>query len=273
MKTRSIHPLRRTLLCWAAALTVGLVSLLGSNSANAQSTYTMDVLNVNYSGMTTTGGTVYIPYVLTSGSAVTGLGSSFNVAFTWTALSGSGDLWTTTPLTDTGRFGFTPDKTSLFTGLPTNNTTSETAAGGIFDAIGGLIGNGSIDVLGTFSIAAAAAPFAAGYSIIDDQVSYRGNASGAFVGSTYFSAYWASPVEGTIQTTKTHGQTGFFQYTAFSDGSPGNEGTVPLLRMGNVTGGSITYMPVPEPSGLILIGAVGVLVVLRRERKSQTKNA
>jgi len=267
-----------------------------SNAQAQQSAYTMDWTTASFVGMGPNGGVVVVSYNLTSGPAVAGLGSSYSTTFTVSDLTGIGGaagndyVWYQPGLNQTNWanvIGTEFDIASLLTNLPANNLetgeglsdngvspTSLESADGFYRSN---IAAGNLDQLGTFTVSTSAAPLVAGYTIVNDSVEYFSRFND--VSTTAHPGYlqqgvWAAPegspdgptvfaLSGSLFLA--HGQTATFDFTAYDN----VDTTDQIFQNGrgfwNATG-TVTYEVVPEPSGVMMLGAAGLVSVFRRRR-------
>ncbi|MFY0481076.1 DUF11 domain-containing protein [Flavobacterium sp. PLA-1-15] len=235
--------------------------------AISTSVYTMNipssVTNANAS-FGTNGGSFNLVYNLTSGTAVAGLGTSFNVPFTFTDFSntatGVNHTWQSA-FDWSGILSILPNTASLYTSLPVNNTTAEEITGSpsaltiTDDKIRWLLLTNRIDQLGTFKTTIGDLPSTTGQlSSYSTQTNLRlwsvHNAS--YTNTTdYQSAYYARMIdlvsgggEGTTATyTTNYGRTENWLYTAFDNsavaGNAENSGYRGLI---SVLSNTITYV-------------------------------
>lgn len=228
----------------------------------SQSVYTMNiaasVANANIS-FGINGGTFNIVYTLTSGSAVPGLGNSFNVPFTYSDLNNSATgvnhVWQVA-YDFFGSIAIVPDSNSLYAGLPPNNTnTSEDVSGSSNTFSDGrfryLLQTSRIDQLGSFTTTFGNLPvLSTSLSSYSSQTNLRLWSThnleyNASLPTQWFSGYYARPLDqNTLSTqdpniaplTTNYGATHNWIYTAFDAPggtnamSQGTRGLIQILR-------------------------------------------
>ena len=202
------------------------------------------------------GGTFNLVYTLTSGPSVSGIGASFNVPFSYSDFNNTATsvnhTWRTYATSAT-EFKILPNATSLYTGLPTNNTQEENHSGTSSVSVEGrmsyLLSSGRISPLGTFTTTIGNLPTNALASISSytDLNLYSVGAAisgvGANLNTTYTSAYLAKMQAQTLVNTAAHsgtvpfaskyGTTYVWDYTALRNGSStaDDEGTRGLITI------------------------------------------
>ncbi len=126
----------------------------------SQSVYTLNIA-ATLAGATfgANGGSFNLVYTLTSGNAVSSLGNTFNIPFSYSALNNSvnaqNHTWEKFDASTT-QFRILPSTTALYTGLPLNNKTAKDTSGfGTTISVDGplryLLSTGRITQLGTFT--------------------------------------------------------------------------------------------------------------------------
>ncbi|MFN3850360.1 MAG: hypothetical protein ACK4NY_13075 [Spirosomataceae bacterium] len=210
----------------------GILDSVETACGNTNTVYSMDPAQTSYTGFGTDGGYFDIKYVLQSGTAVPSLGNSFNIRVNYSDFTnnfGADNKWEGAT-GETTYAGIKPNVTTLYTGLPSTNTTTENATGSSFDiAFNGLITSGAIQKLGTFSISIGAVPSASGYELVSQSINIF-SVQNAASSSNWLSGYYARPqvqtainpvnAASTLPYTASHGQTYIYDYTAFSSTAP-----------------------------------------------------
>ena len=297
MKSAS-HPLSDRFMKNSRCLAPALFSMMLAAPSilhGQQSVYEMDWTSASFAGMGLNGGTVVVAYKLTSGSAVVGLGSSYNVTFTVSDLTSVGTaagndyVWYQPGSNQSapGVIGTEYDIASLLTNLPANNQltgsglSDNAASPSINESPDGFfranIASGNLDQLGTFTVTSSAAPVISGYSLVEDTVQYYSvfnyvstSAHPGFIQQGVWAAPQGSvvglpgnPSTGPLFTD--HGDTATFDFTAFDN----LDDPSPIFQNGRGfwnASGRVTFETVPEPSGAMLLGSAGFLILLRRRR-------
>nr|MCU0324130.1 VCBS repeat-containing protein [Spirosomataceae bacterium] len=210
----------------------GILDTVESSCGNSNTVYAQDLTGTVYTGFGTDGGYFDIKYTLQSGTAVPSLGSSFMVRVNYSDFTnnfGADNKWEgATSLTTYA--GIKPNVTTLFTGLPSTNTTTETPSGSSFDIIfNNLITSNAIQKLGTFSINIAPVPSPVGYEVVSQSINIFSDQNAAS-SSSWLSGFYARPQvqtainsvnqSSTLSFTASHGQTYIYDYTAFSSSAP-----------------------------------------------------
>ncbi|XZF16544.1 GEVED domain-containing protein [Chitinophagaceae bacterium MMS25-I14] len=200
------------------------------------------------------GGTVNLVYNLTSGTALPGIGSSFNVPMQFSdlnAANGTNHQWASYASgalsTGPGTFVICPNAQdltagsgSIYNGLPANNTTTESLSGisnqnAIDEFMTTYLGNNSIDLNGTFTTTIGNYPAVpSGYAITSQTFQLQGrnnsNISNPNPSNVVNSAWYVKPIDqpavfvpglASQQTPVTvpYNATYKWKYAAFSNGS------------------------------------------------------
>ncbi len=221
-----------------------LLSIAGV--ANADSFYKPNYNSANLMGWDgVNGGDVVVPYTLSSGSAVPGLGTTFNITYNFspfTGIQGSGYEMELT----TGSFGNSLDiRPDDIFGLPTA------------PAVGSQWGT-------TISVQAPpAAP--AGWSLVSEQTTLGWwGILGAQNSETLADVTPGS----TVQLLLNHGNSLELSWEVSAGGFAGSDRFDSNGRFfnddGDATGGIHIAFAVPEPSSVLLFGIAGVVFGLRR---------
>ncbi|MFY7844254.1 hypothetical protein [Chryseobacterium gambrini] len=232
------------------------------------SVYTMNgtasVANANAS-FGVNGNTFNLVYTLTSGPAVSGLGNSFNVPFTYSDFNNTATAvdhtWASADTSGTN-VRLLPNTNSLYTNLPTNNTTTESTAGASADAsdVGFrfLLGTGAINQLGTFTSSIGNLPSISGIlsNLNTSDLTFTSVHNHVFQGSPlnrrfWFSGYYARPADLITEEPVVTGRTAIFPvsfgstqnwiYTAFDSADPGNATNGGSRGLITILGNSVTY--------------------------------
>ncbi|NMR35581.1 DUF11 domain-containing protein [Chryseobacterium aquaticum] len=205
------------------------------------SVYTLNLTNTLSSATSTfnaNGSTFNLVYDLTSGTAVSGLGTAFNVPFTYSDFNNIATsvnhTWSGIVNTS-GVISILPDTNSLYTSLPANNSTSESFAGAGSSPDQRFrfwLSTGAINQLGTFtttigtlpaisgqlsSLQSSTDPLLSAYSVFN----YSTNATSATSG--YYAKLNAQTNVNTVNAINTlpydvlFGSTNLWDYTAFDD--------------------------------------------------------
>ncbi|SDM03044.1 DUF11 domain-containing protein [Chryseobacterium taihuense] len=203
--------------------------------------YTLNLINTLSSATNTfnaNGSTFNLVYDLTSGTAVSGLGTTFNVPFTYSDFNNTATsvnhTWSGIVNTS-GVISILPDTNSLYTSLPANNSTSEAFAGAGSSPDQRFrfwLSTGAINQLGTFtttigtlpaisgqlsSLQSSTDPLLSAYSVFN----YSTNATSATSG--YYAKLNAQTNVNTVNAINTlpydvlFGSTNLWDYTAFDD--------------------------------------------------------
>lgn len=245
---------------------------------------------VNFSAMGVNGGTVFVPYLLTSGPQVPGLSTGYWASFTVGDLTGTGSVagndyrWLQPFQNQTvtsGMIGVVPELGSLMTALPANNLeslnmndVSPTTAQSVDGWFQEKIALGTIDLLGTFTVTSGAAPTApAGYQIVQDALLYYSNFNAYFeTNGIAYGGIWAAPqgapngpgnASSSGSITVQHGGTTTFDFTAFDD--PADSRTFGISGRGLWNAyGFVAYDTVPEPAGALMATCSCLLLWKRR---------
>jgi uncharacterized repeat protein (TIGR01451 family) len=206
------------------------------------------------------GGSLNLVYTLTSGPAIAGIGTSFNVSMGYTDLNntatGADNRWDNIavfgtrvvllPVTNGTATG------SIYANLPTNNRQQEliTAPNGSDRFFSTRTAGGAVDLLGNFSLTFGNYPsLPAGVTIVSDALSLLNNGNLSANGNGYNQGgFWLKPTGQTDISTDTGGGTNAFpiaigttvpyKYSAFSNGSTYPDNT--NLRGVGITG-SVTF--------------------------------
>lgn len=205
------------------------------------SVYTLNLTNTLSSATSTfnaNGSAFNLVYDLTSGTAVSGLGTAFNVPFTYSDFNNTATsvnhTWSGIVNTS-GVISILPDTNSLYTSLPANNSTSESFAGAGSSPDQRFrfwLSTGAINQLGTFtttigtlpaisgqlsSLQSSTDPLLSAYSVFN----YSTNATSATSG--YYAKLNAQTNVNTVNAINTlpydvlFGSTNLWDYTAFDD--------------------------------------------------------
>ncbi|MBW8522891.1 DUF11 domain-containing protein [Chryseobacterium chendengshani] len=182
------------------------------------------------------GGTFNLVYNLTSGTAVTALGNSFTVPFTYSdlnnAVNAQNHIWNSFGTNSTS-FLIIPGTTSLYTGLPATNTTNEDTTGASPATADGnfrfLLRSGAILQLGTFTTTIGNLPVVTGVSTYSSNTSlalFSGFNATSVGGSIFSDGYYAkmqlqntaNPVNtgNTLSLPVNYGSNYVWDYTAFT---------------------------------------------------------
>ena len=251
---------------------VTFATQIASNTGCGQSIYTLNLAQTtSTNSVSVNGGTVNLVYSLSSGSPVSGIGSSFTVPVTYSDLNshnGTNHQWYSIVNEASGvNLGMatynnnTPSQTadpgSIYNGLPTNNIKPSP---GLFNPysylnVDGTLTNalrtGSINPLGTFTLNFGNITLPTDVRIVTKSLILqgRGSMNGSSADPDYIaSSHFAKPIiQNTFSTDSSNtspeiemefGQTYTWRYTAFA--------TVGLARQHNRRGvvfksGSITF--------------------------------
>ncbi|MCU0467176.1 MAG: hypothetical protein MUF58_01125 [Arcicella sp.] len=233
----------------------GILDTVENNCSASNTVYNMDASQTDYSGFGTDGGYFDIKYVLQSGTAVPSLGNSFTIRVNYSDFInnfGADHKWIGASGFPATYAGIAPNTATIYTGLPSTNTTTETPSAGTFDAqFNGLITSNAIQKLGTFNISIGAIPPTAGYNILNQSIDIF-SVQNAASSANWLSGYYArvqnqtviNPVNGasTVAFSGSHGQSYIYDYTAFSSTAPAgvsNAGNRGLIALNN---GTITFV-------------------------------
>ena len=212
------------------------------------------------------GNTFNLVYSLTSGPAVAGLGTSFNVPFTYSDFNNTATAvnhtWESALSSSGTNVAILPNTSTLYTSLPTNNTTNESTSGASADAsdVGFrfLLATGAINQLGTFTSSIGNLPAVSGQlsSFVSSDLRFTSVHNYEFQGSPlnrrlWFSGYYARPVdliaEESVVNTRTvifpvnFGSTQNWLYTAFDNAVAGNATNGGARGLITITANSVTY--------------------------------
>jgi hypothetical protein len=214
------------------------------------------------------GGILNVPYMLTSGPEVAGIGQSFTLTFEISGLSGTGHIWDDL-FSSSPWIGGIPNIASLASNLPENNLGPHAIPQSdfSFQAIASLLVDQSLDVLGSYSITTPELPVAPeGYFISSEYIQlapfwHHGSdqpSSAGLVGLPKDSNgnYMLDPVN-----YASHGSIVSFDYSAY-----GNIAAVQGFVTLGYFSGFIEFSAVPEPSSALLVGIAG-LTLMRRNRR------
>ncbi|STC98341.1 DUF6923 family protein [Chryseobacterium carnipullorum] len=202
----------------------------------SQSVYTLDIAST-LAGATigVNGGNFNLVYALTSGPAVASLGSSFNVPFTYSDLNNTvnaqNHTWSIFNTSAT-EFRLLPNTTSLYTGLPTNNTTNEDQSGASPNTPDSwfryLLSTNRITQLGNYTTTIGSLPTVTGTSSYSSNTaltlysSFNAANAATVLGSGYYSRMQfqnttnPAAVAATLPFTVNYGNTYTWDYTAFT---------------------------------------------------------
>ncbi|MGK6341155.1 DUF6923 family protein [Chryseobacterium sp. DT-3] len=222
----------------------------------SQSVYTLNMAST-LAGATIgiNGGSFNLVYALTSGPAVASLGSSFNVPFAYSdfnnTVNAQNHTWSVFN-TSTTEFRILPNMTSLYTGLPTNNTTTEDQSGASPNTPDSwfryLLSTNRITQLGNFTTTIGSLPTVTGTSSYSSNTalnlfsSFNASNSGAVLGSGYYSRMQLQNTTNTGAGAATlpfginYGNTYTWNYTAFTStagtgaGNAGDRGLITISQ-------------------------------------------
>ncbi|RKT00965.1 DUF11 domain-containing protein [Chryseobacterium defluvii] len=202
----------------------------------SQSVYTLNMANT-LAGATfgANGGSFNLVYTLTSGSAVPSLGASFNVPFSYSdfnnTVNAQNHTWSAFNTSAT-EFRILPNTTALYTGLPTNNTTTEDQSGASPNTSDSwfryFLSTNRISQLGTFTTTIGNLPTVTGTSSYSSNTSldlfssFNAANSGAVLGSGYYARMEFQNTTNTGAGASTlpfgvsYGNTYTWDYTAFT---------------------------------------------------------
>ncbi len=222
---------------------------IAEKSICVQTVYTLNPdITAAGASISPTGGTFNLVFDLTSGTAITEIGESFNVPVTISPMNntatGASNTWTGEVISKPSSYingtivSVLPNTASFYAGLPSNNSTTEIPLASEFldEIYNYMLINEQIDPLGTFSITIGAIPSAPSASLLSDsiQLSSAYNADRALSGR-WLAGYYArldiqndlyleiGNVAATAPKTVRFGETYTYNYTAFSY----NSGTGP----------------------------------------------
>ncbi|MCR6655100.1 MAG: hypothetical protein NVV63_04630 [Opitutus sp.] len=257
---------------------------LGADSASAASTYQADSALADYSGITESGGTIVVPFVLKTGDALPGLGTSFDVTYTFSAItayhfSETGITWKSGPAEGAPpSYISLPNPDGMFTSLPAQNVTSlpyelggstaTTSEGDYwFEAA---LDEGLLVPIGHYTVSTSAAPVVPGYDIISQYAShgYGWGILGVDDGAVH--GGWFAYPDDPDDDYRALGVTVGFNLVAFSSSGELPPDYNPLTAMW-ASSGYVTFevAAIPEPStyAVVLALAAGTLVVVKRLRR------
>ncbi|NML70814.1 hypothetical protein HHL23_13560 [Chryseobacterium sp. RP-3-3] len=204
------------------------------------------------------GGTFNLVYTLTSGTAVPSLGNTFTVPFSYSDFNNSvnaqNHTWAAFSLGAT-RFMIEPNATSLYTGLPANNTTQEDHSGATPNSPDGwfryFLNTNRISQLGTFTTTIGSLPAVSALSSYSsntglDLFSVFNVSGGSLLDSGFYAKMQLQNTTNTGGTATTlplsvnYGNTYIWDYTAFTNtaGSGANSAGRGLISISQNT---ITY--------------------------------
>jgi hypothetical protein len=224
----------------------------------SQSVYTMDMaatLASANAAFNANGATFNLVYSLTSGSAADGLGTTFNIPFTYSdfinTATAQDHLWEGFNISGGTYLSIRPSVNPFLSGLPTNNTQTENISAAVPNEPDGrfryLLNNGLIDRLGTYTTTIGNIPSTGQLSSISSFTplqmrSVFNSVSGSgttIINNGYFSKMQLQTnirtdvnVAATLNYTTNYGQTDIWDYTALNDGLAGlvvNSGTRGLI--------------------------------------------
>ncbi len=207
------------------------------------SVYTMNVASTVSSGTSTfnaNGATFNLVYTLTSGAQVAGLGSTFNVPFTYSDFNNTATsvnhTWETIVNNSNLAVGILPNTNSLYTSLPANNTTNQTitaASGTTGDSrFRYWLATGTLDQLGTFTTTVGNLPAITGQlsslqnftnPVLSKLASFNYSTAGSNATSGYYAKLKAQ-ISGSTEDPYPvpFGSTNLWDYTAFDGPGAGN---------------------------------------------------
>jgi hypothetical protein len=196
------------------------------------------------------GGSFNLVFTLESGGTpVPSIGNQFTIPFSYSGMSGSSDLWEGINSIGTASFAIRPNTNSLYTGLPANNSTSETAAEIYPDPIfNELLSTNKINQLGTYSVTIGSPPVPVSTDLAtlsQDEFTLHSAWNLTYNGTNYTSGYYSRLTiqndlvdYGNFAETEylsvKYGNTYTYLYTAFSNtpgsgaGNGGNRGFIQL---------------------------------------------
>ncbi|WP_312345471.1 beta strand repeat-containing protein [Chryseobacterium binzhouense] len=207
------------------------------------SVYTMNVASTVSSGTSTfnaNGATFNLVYTLTSGAQVAGLGSTFNVPFTYSDFNNTATsvnhTWETIVNNSNLAVGILPNTNSLYTSLPANNTTNQTIT-----AASGTTGDSrfrywlatrTLNQLGTFTTTVGNLPAISGQlsslqnfnnPVLSQLASFNYSTAGSNATSGYYAKLKAQ-ISGSTEDPYPvpFGSTNLWDYTAFDGPGAGN---------------------------------------------------
>ncbi|MEI3790623.1 MULTISPECIES: DUF6923 family protein [unclassified Chryseobacterium] len=222
----------------------------------SQSVYTLNMAST-LAGATigVNGGSFNLVYTLTSGPAVASLGSSFNVPFSYSDLNNTvnaqNHTWSIFNTSAT-EFRILPNTTSLYTGLPTNNTTTEDQSGASPNTPDSwfryLLSTNRISQLGNYTTTIGSLPTVTGTSSYSSNTAlnlfstFNASNAGAVLGSGYYSRMQFQNTTNTGAGAATlpfgvnYGNTYTWNYTAFTStagtgaGNAGDRGLITISQ-------------------------------------------
>jgi hypothetical protein len=218
---------------------------------NSSARYRLDQ-NATIAGATINpnGGSFNLVFTLESGGTpVPSIGNQFTIPFSYSGMSGSSDLWEGINSIGTASFAIRPNTNSLYTGLPANNSTSETAAEIYPDPIfNELLSTNKINQLGTYSVTIGSPPVPVSTDLAtlsQDEFTLHSAWNLTYNGTNYTSGYYSRLTiqndlvdYGNFAETEylsvKYGNTYTYLYTAFSNtpgsgaGNGGNRGFIQL---------------------------------------------
>lgn len=202
----------------------------------SQSVYTLNIAST-LAGATfgANGGSFNLVYTLTSGTAVPSLGASFNVPFSYSdfnnTVNAQNHTWSAFNTSAT-EFRILPNTTTLYTGLPTNNTTTEDQSGASPNTPDSwfryLLSTNRITQLGNYTTTIGSLPTVTGTSTYSSNTalnlfsSFNASNAGAVLGNGYYSRMQFQNTTNPVATAATlplgvnYGNTYTWNYTAFT---------------------------------------------------------
>lgn len=205
-------------------------------NTGAQSIYTLNLASyATEVAAAADGGSFNLVYSLTSGTAIPGLGNTFNVPVTYSdfnqAFSGSNHTWSSIGLGSTGVSLrpniLDPTATSPFyLSLPANNSTTEPLNSNLDTFFVNAIRTNSLTQLGTFSITIGQIPLPTGTRIVSETLNTLTKSNFGSNGVINFGGWWFRAMDQpttSLSSSETtilpinHNNTFTYRYTAFTN--------------------------------------------------------
>lgn len=209
----------------------------------AKAVYELDA-NATVAGVTINpnGGSFDLVFKLTSGPEVPSLGTQFTIPFSYSQMSYGSNVWEGINSLGSDALAIRPNTSSLYTGLPANNSTTETSTELYPEVIfTDLLTSNKIDYLGTYSATIGNLPTLSPTDLAvvsDAKMTLHSAWNMSSIGTTMYSGYYSKI---TIQDQIVdygdfaeseyleveYGKTFTYDYTAFTDtpgSGAGNEG-------------------------------------------------
>ncbi|MBB4807527.1 putative repeat protein (TIGR01451 family) [Chryseobacterium defluvii] len=227
----------------------------------SQSVYTLNIANT-LAGATfgANGGSFNLVYTLTSGPAVASLGTSFNVPFSYSdftnTVNAQNHTWSAFNTSAT-EFRIIPNTTLLYTGLPTNNTTTEDQSGASPNTPDSwfryFLSTNRITQLGTYTTTIGSLPTVTGVSSYSSNTAlnlfstFNAANSGAVLASGYYARMQfqntTNPSAGaaTLPYGVSYGSTYTWNYTAFTNTAGSGAGNAGDRGLITISQNTITY--------------------------------